>query len=103
MLKKLTGLGFLALLLSFPLHADNRHRSRRDRGDHYRTSYVEIHIGTPHGHGAFVRGFRSGPPVYREYREYDHRGRRGFKKFKHKHRRYFKKHRHYHYDGYCPY
>lgn len=100
MLKKLMGLGFLVLLLSFPLQADHKHRrSRYDRGHHYRGGYIEIHVGSRHGHGSFVRGFR---PARRHYRGFDDHHRRGkrFKKFK---RRYFKRHRHYHYDGYCPY
>lgn len=104
MLTKLTGLGFLALLLSIPLQADHGHRrSRHHRGDYGRNAYIEIHVGSRHGHGSFVRGFRSDGPYYGRYDDHDRRGRRGFKKFKNKHRRYFKKHRHYHYDGYCPY
>lgn len=104
MLNKLTGLGFLALLLCIPLQADHGHRrSRHHRGDHGRNGYIEIHVGTPHGYASFGRGFRSDGPRYRRYDgDYDRRGR-GFKKFKHKHRRYFKQHRHYHYDGHCRY
>jgi hypothetical protein len=103
MLKKLAGLGFLALLLCFPLQADHKHRRSHHRGnDHRGSGYVEIHVGTRHGHGSFVRGFRSGP-FYREYRDYDRYEKRRFKKFKQQRRRYFKKHRHHHYDGRCPY
>lgn len=98
-MNKLMGLGILALLLSFPLQADHRHRrSRHDRGDYYRNSYVEIHVGTRHGYGSFVRGFH-GPRYYQRFDDHRRRGKR-FKKVK---RRYFKRHRHYHYDGYCPY
>jgi hypothetical protein len=104
MLKKLAGLGFLALLLCFPLQADHKHRRSRHHGGHYdRSGYVEIHVGTRHGHGSFVRGFRSGGPFYGRYRDNDRHDRRRFKKFKRQHRRYFKKHRHYHYHGRCPY
>lgn len=100
-MNKLIGLGFLVLLLSFPLQADHKHRrSRHHRGDHYRNSYIEIHVGTRHGHGSFVRGFRRAPRFYQRFDGHHHRRGKRFKKFK---RRYFKRHRHYHYNGYCPY
>lgn len=102
-MKKLMGLGILALLLSFPLQADHgRRRWREHRGDHYRNSYIEIHVGTRHGYGSFVRGFHDAPRFYPRFDGHHHHHHRGkhFKKIK---RRYFKRHRHYHYDGYCPY
>jgi hypothetical protein len=104
MLKRLAGLGCLALLLCLPLQAGRHHRSHRDRGQYFAPAYVEVHVGTPYGHGVFVRGFRPAPYGYRYSRDpYYEPRRRGFRKFNYKHRRYFKPHRHYHYDGYCPY
>lgn len=100
MLKKIAGLGCLAFLLCLPLQADHRHH-RRHRDRHYAPGYVEVFVGTPYGHGAFVRGFRPAPYGYYG-RDYYGRGH-GFGRSKHRHRRYFKRHRHYHYDGYCPY
>lgn len=107
MLKRLAGLGCLALLLCVPLQADRRHhRSHRHEGYYYAPGYVEIHVGTPYGQGVFVRGYRPTPYGY-GYRhsrdDYYGRGWRGHRKFKYKHRRYYKRHRHDHYDGHCPY
>lgn len=106
MLKKLAGLGCLALLLCLPLQADHKHRrSDRYRGHNDARGYVEVHVGTPHGHGVFVRGFRPAPRGYYRHSHHDYYGpgRREFRKFKYKKRSYFKRHSHYHYDGRCPY
>ncbi len=100
-MKKLAGLGCLALLLCLPLQAG--HRRSHHRGEVFVPAYVEIQVGTPYGGGVFVRGFRATP--YQQYRRAERRHyrreRRGFVRFQH--RRYFKAHRHYHYDGRCPY
>ena len=106
MLKRIAGLGCLALLLCLPLQAGHRHqRSHRERGEFYAPGFVEVQIGTPYGGGVFVRGFRPAPYGYyrRSEREYYGRGPRGFVPFRYEQRRYFKAHRHYHYDGRCPY
>jgi hypothetical protein len=100
MLKKSVGFGFLLLLLSLPLQADHKHhRSRRHPGRSFAPGYVEVHVGTPYGHGMFVRGLRAAPRYGRPH-FYSDTGRT-FRKYKRRH--YFKKHRHYHYDSFCPY
>jgi hypothetical protein len=106
MLKRLAGLGLFATLLCVPLQADHkRHRSHYREGYYPARGYVEVYVGTPYGHGAFVRGYRPVPYGYSRY-SHDHyygEGRREYRKFKYKRRHYFKRHRHDHYDGRCPY
>jgi len=105
MLKRLAGLGCLALLLCLPLQADRRHHRSHRHGGHYAPGYIELHVGTPYGHGSFVRGYRPAPYGYyrHSYRDYDGPRWRKHRKFKYQHRQYFKRHKHYHYDGQCPY
>ena len=86
------------LLLTLPLQADHKHRSRRYKGRSFAPGYVEVHVGTRYGRGVFVRGLRAAPRyVYQPFYPGDHR------RFRKPKRRYFKKHRHYHYGHFCPY